>query len=83
MDYEGEEAQVTKKLVLGWDLLEESWKIQIQQRAKEVRNCHTRHRKECGQCKLARKRAQREWEQDHMGKVRQKLDSKRYRQTSI
>ena len=83
VNYEEEEGKITKKLALGWDHLEQSWKMAIQKRAKEVRTCHENHRKECGQCKWARKRAQREWEEDHKGKVSKKLDTKRYRQSGL
>ena len=83
LDYEEEEGKITKKLVLGWDQLEQSWRMAIQKRAKEVRTCHGNHRKECGQCKWARKRAHREWEEDHKAKVSKMLDTKRYKQSSL
>ena len=83
LDYEEEDGKIAKKLLLGWEGLEESWKIAIGRRAKDVRNCHINYRKDCGQCKWSRKRAQRDWEIAYKEKVSKKLDSKRYRQTDL
>ena len=63
--------------------MNQSWKHTIQKRAMEIRTCHGNHRKECVQCKWARKRAQREWEGDNKDKVTRKLEAKRYRQSSM
>ena len=83
MGYEEERVKIIKRLVLGWEGLELSWQMAIGRRAKDTRSCHSNYRKECGQCKWSRKRAQREWEIEYKDKVSKKVDSKRYRQSNL
>lgn len=44
LDYEEEGGRMAKKLVLGWEGLEQPWKMAIGRRAKDVRNCHSNYR---------------------------------------
>ena len=84
VDFREEGDKITKKLLLGWDSLTQSWQQRVMQRAKGVRSCHRKkHIKTCDQCNWSRKVAQREWENDHKDKVQRTLSTKRYRQSNI
>jgi hypothetical protein len=84
VDFREEGDKITKKLLLGWDSLTQSWQQRVMQRAKEVRGCHKKkHIKTCDQCNWSRKKAQSEWESSHRDKVQRVLSTKRYRQSSM